>query len=90
MNTKQFTLFVGLIIMIFGSVTYDTVTTRASREHCATYAMPVTLRSFEDSMIGTGEEFPPKRLSPDMSVAAKANYDFFYDFCMDNWEGGRR
>jgi len=90
MNTKQFATLIALIVIIFGSVAYDTMATRVARENCATYAMPVTLRSFEDSMIETGEEFPPKRLAPDMSVAAKANFDFFYDFCMDNWEDGRR
>lgn len=90
MTTKQFSVLIALLVIISSSFAYDSAASRSARERCATYAMPVTLRSFEDSMIETGEEFPPKRLAPEMSVAAKANYDFFYDFCMDNWEGGRR
>jgi hypothetical protein len=89
MTTKQFIAIFAFIIILSGTYMYDNMSSRKARNRCANYAMPIVLRTFEGSMVETGDEFPPKRLSADASIAAKANYDFFFDFCMDNWEDAK-
>jgi len=90
MNTKQFIALFVLILIISGTYAYDVMASRQARRNCAKYAMPIVIRSFGDSLVETKEEFPPKRLKAESSQAAKANYDFFYNFCMDNFEYGKR
>ena len=48
--------------------------------------MPIVGASFPDAFIETGDEFPPKRIKAEYSQDFKANYDIFFNFCMDHFE----
>lgn len=83
MNTKQFVLILVVLSVIGIVYVYDATSAIASRSKCADYAMNLTVQSFPDSFEGTGDSFPPKKLRAEASQDAQANYELFYNFCMD-------
>lgn len=83
MTTKQFTLFFVIIIIVSFVYIYDTTSAIASRSKCADYAMNLVVESFPNSFENTGDLFPPNRLKAEASQDALANYNLFYNFCMD-------
>lgn len=83
MTTKQFISISVLLVVIAIVYVYDTTSAITSRSKCADYAMNLTVQSFPDSFEDTGDAFPPKRLKAEVSQDAQANYDLFYNFCMN-------
>lgn len=83
MNTKQFIPILILLLVIAVTYVYDTATNITSRSKCADYAMNLIIQSFSDSFEDTGDSFPPKKLKAEASQDAQANYDLFYNFCMN-------
>lgn len=83
MNTKQFASILVLLVVVTVVYVYDTTAAITSRSKCADYAMNLTVQSFPDSFEDTGDTFPPKKLKAEASQDANANYDIFYNFCMN-------
>lgn len=83
MNKKQSTTITALLVIVSTLYIYDTVAAITSRSKCADYAMNLTVQSFPDSFVPTGDTFPPNKLKPESAQAAQANYDLFYNFCMN-------
>lgn len=83
MNTKQFISILGILSLVAIVYIYDTTSTLISRGKCADYAMNLAVQSFPDSFEDTGDTFPPKHLKAESSQDAQANYNLFYNFCMN-------
>lgn len=89
MNKKQFIALIFTILVIPVVSLIDVSRTRAARNRCGDYAMSTAGQSFPDAFLETGDQFPPKKLKPEMAQNFKTTYDFFYDFCMAHFEHGR-
>jgi len=83
MNTKQFLSILALLVVVAAAYVYDTTVAITSRSKCADHAMNLTVQSFPAAFEDTGDTFPPKRLKAEASQDANANYDLFYNFCMN-------
>lgn len=83
MTTKQFASTLTLLAVVAVVYVYDVTSAITSRSKCADYAMNLTVQSFQDSFEDTGDAFPPKKLKAEVSQDARANYDLFYNFCMN-------
>jgi hypothetical protein len=83
MTKKQFLSLLAPILVVTLLYVYGTVTAISSRGKCADYAMNLTVQSFPDSFIKTRDEFPPTKLKAEFAESAKANYELFYNFCVN-------
>ncbi len=84
MTKKQFiSIFSLLTIVSIISIYFGFIEPSVSRQKCSDYAMRLSIQSFPDSFEDTGEQFPPKKLIAESSQDARANYDFFYNFCVN-------
>ena len=83
MTKKQFISIFSILVIVSIVYIYNTTVAISSRSKCADYAMNLVTQSLPDSFVETRETFPPKRLKAEASQDAKANYNFFYDFCMN-------
>lgn len=83
MRTKQFISILVLLVAVAVLYVYDNTAAITSRSKCADYAMSLAVQSFPDAFEATGETFPPKLLKAEASQGAQANYELFYDFCLN-------
>lgn len=83
MTTKRFITIIFILASVSIIYIYDTTAAITSSSKCADYAMNLTVQSFPDSFIKTGNTFPSNSLKPESAQAAQANYELFYGFCMN-------
>jgi hypothetical protein len=83
MSKKQFIASFVLLSIVSILYVYNEVAAISSRGECGKYAMTRTIDSFSNSMESKDGSFSSRRLEASVSQDAKANYDFFYDFCLD-------
>ncbi|MFA6177495.1 MAG: hypothetical protein WC694_01210 [Candidatus Paceibacterota bacterium] len=86
MTKKQFIVLIVAILLIPIMYLYNVRSVSAARKRCAEYAMPLVGASFPDAFAESGYNFPPKRIKAEYSQDFKANYDIFFNFCMDHFE----
>lgn len=83
MSKKQFIASFVLLSLVSVLYIFNTIDAMTSRGTCGKYAMTRTIDSFSSSIESKDGSFSSRILEASASQDAKANYDFFYNFCMD-------